>query len=722
MGRNCCICKRTAKFIQMSLTVDKTNEARKVLEQSFGYHAFRPLQEEVVSSILEGNDNLVIMPTGGGKSICFQIPALIFDGLSIVVSPLIALMKDQVQSLRMNGIPAGFLNSSLSSARQSEMKQAVLLGKIKLLYLAPERLMSDGFLRFVKGLKVSFIAIDEAHCVSQWGHDFREDYLKLGKLRELFPSIPIAAFTATADKVTQQDIIDQLHLRNCRSFVSSFDRPNLSLTVMPGQNRLQYILRFVREHKGQAGIVYCLSRKGTESMAHKLIERGYSAAYYHAGMESAERNRVQDDFIHGRTDIICATIAFGMGIDKSNIRWVIHYNLPKNIEGYYQEIGRAGRDGLPADTLLFYSWADVMKLRSFIEDSPIREIQEEKLNRMMQYAESKTCRRRTLLNYFNDPYTKACGNCDICKNPPQYIDGTVIAQKALSAILRLQERVAMGTLIDHLRGAEKGYLLKKGLHKIRTYGIGKEISSGDWQYYLMQLIHLGYLDIAYIQHKWLKVTQAGKELIRERKSIEMAEPPRDKPEFGRQQRVKKKTKKQLMYEELRARLHQLRNSVAIREEVAPHQVFSDATIEDMARNRPSTYTAFSEVEGMSDAKLERFGSQFRDLIFDFKVEHHDKGSTYIESYQLLKAGKSLQEIASERGLAFSSVAGHLVRLWKNGFPIDPLDHIPAEDVSRIRGALPKEPGDHVLGEVHDRLGGAVDYWKIRIVLDMEYSD
>ena len=696
-------------------------QPKEVLEKYFGYSAFRPLQQEIIGSILEKKDHLVIMPTGGGKSICFQIPALIFDGLTVVISPLIALMKDQVQALRANGLPAGFLNSSITSHEQKNVMHAVQQGRIKLLYLAPERLMNASFQEYLKNINISFFAIDEAHCISQWGHDFREDYIKLGQLKSLFPNIPIAAFTATADKVTQRDIINQLNLKDCNAYVASFDRPNLSLSVLPGQNRLQYILQFIKERPGQSGIIYCLSRRGTEDMADRLSSRGIDAAYYHAGMDTKDRNRVQDDFIHDKTKIICATIAFGMGIDKSNIRWIIHYNLPKNIEGYYQEIGRAGRDGLPSDTVLFYSYADVMKLKSFIEDSPIREIQEEKLKRIMRYAESQTCRRRTLLNYFNDPYTKSCGNCDICKNPPTFFDGTIIAQKALSAVIRLKERVAMGTLIDHLRGAKKAYLIKKKLDQVKTYGVGSDISYENWQYYLMQLIHLGYIDIAYDQYKWIKMTEAGSSLIKSRKSIQMALPPEMKERPAKFKRAKKKTKSERMYDELMVLLTQHRQKLAAQEGIPPHVIFSDATLHEMAKVRPTFQNEFAGITGMSARKMEQYGAEFQGVIHDFKVENKDKGSTYIETLNLLRSGKSLQSIAEERALSINSVINHLLRLWRNGHDVDPSKYIPAADFEQIKTAIPDEPDENVLREMYEKLEGYYSYWKIRLVLGMHHE-
>ncbi len=397
----------------------QTLTKEEVLKKHFGYHEFRPLQAEIIDTVLNGQDALVLMPTGGGKSICFQVPAIVMPGITVVISPLIALMKDQVQALRANGIEAAYINSSLTSREQNMLEQDCLNGKIKILYIAPERLFSNNYLNFVKRLNVNLFAIDEAHCVSFWGHDFRPEYTQLNILKEEFPAIPVIALTATADKVTRKDILKQLKIESAEIFISSFDRPNLSLTVLPGRKRIQVIKDFLSTKTGQPGIIYCLSRKSTEEVAEKLRQDGIKAKHYHAGMDNVYRSQTQDEFIKDDIQVICATIAFGMGIDKSNVRWIIHYNMPKNIESFYQEIGRAGRDGMPAETIMFYSFADFMMQQDMLKDitGERRELQEAKLERIKQYAEAEICRRRILLTYFNEPADKDCGNCDVCKNP-----------------------------------------------------------------------------------------------------------------------------------------------------------------------------------------------------------------------------------------------------------------------------------------------------------------
>ena len=453
--------------------------AQTALKKYFGYDTFRPMQAEIIQSVYDKKDALILMPTGGGKSICFQIPAITMEGMGVVVSPLISLMKDQVESLRANGIKAAFLNSSLGISEQRAVEDAIFNQQIDLIYVSPEKIVSPNFLSLLKRVEIALFAIDEAHCISAWGHDFRPEYTRLKFIKKQFPDTPVIALTATADKATRKDIARQLDLENPAIYVASFDRPNLSLAVRPGQKRFEQIIEFIKKRPNQPGIIYCLSRKSTENIARKLQGKGLKANFYHAGMPDFQRSEVQEDFINDAIDIVCATIAFGMGIDKSNVRWVIHYNLPKNIESFYQEIGRSGRDGTAASTLLFYSYADVMNLREILtnNDSTQRDLKLAKLERMQQYAESLSCRRKILLNYFSEPFNKNCGNCDICKNPPQYFDGTVIAQKALSAVFRLKEKVGSSMLIDVLRGSSRKDLLERGYQHIKTYAVGREVRS-----------------------------------------------------------------------------------------------------------------------------------------------------------------------------------------------------------------------------------------------------
>lgn len=594
--------------------------AQEALKKYFGYSSFRPMQAEIIEQVYAHKDALVLMPTGGGKSICYQIPAITMPGTALVVSPLISLMKDQVEALRGIGIPAAFLNSSLSDQEQRQVEDDFFNKKIKLLYVSPEKVVSQQFFPLLQKAQPSLFAIDEAHCISSWGHDFRPEYTQLKFIKKNFPTTPIIALTATADKLTRKDITQQLHLNEPEVFIASFDRPNLSLEVRPGQRRREQIIRFIQKRPNQAGIIYCLSRKSTEELADKLQAAGVDAAYYHAGMDAAERSLVQEAFINDNQLVVCATIAFGMGIDKSNVRWVIHYNLPKNIESYYQEIGRAGRDGAKADTLLFYSYNDVTILRDILtqNESSKADLKLAKLDRMQQYAEAVGCRRRILLSYFSEDIQEDCGNCDICKNPPKSIDGTVIAQKALSAIYRLRGTVGMSMLIDILRGSGKREIFERGYQNIKTYGAGRDIPFLEWQHYMLQLLNMGYIEIAHDQHGVLKLTTASNRVLFEQEKVPLVRfaTLKERRE-AEKERAKKATRPQRSRNELFEHLRQLRKQLAQQRGVPPYIIFNDATLEEMAAMKPVSDEEMINISGVGERKLHLYGSTFINAIEEY---------------------------------------------------------------------------------------------------------
>ena len=601
---------------------------QQALKTYFGYESFRPLQEEIISHLLQKKDALVLMPTGGGKSICYQVPAIVCEGTAVVVSPLISLMKDQVESLCNNGIAAAALNSNNDETENLRIRRACMEGRLKLLYISPEKLVAEANY-FLRDIHVSFFAIDEAHCISQWGHDFRPEYTQLGILRSLFPQTPVIALTATADKLTREDIVKQLHLREPRIFLSSFDRPNLSLTVKRGyqsKEKNKAILEFIARHRGESGIIYCMSRKNTENVAQMLQKNSIRTAIYHAGLETEKRNRAQDDFINDRVQVVCATVAFGMGIDKSNVRWVIHYNLPKSIESFYQEIGRAGRDGLPSDTLLFYSMADLIMLTKFATESGQSEINLEKLQRMQQYAEADICRRRILLNYFGEQRIHDCGNCDVCKNPPERFDGTIIVQKALSAIARTNQQVGTPMLVDILRGNLNAELKEKGYNQLKTYGAGRDIPARDWQDYLLQMLQMGYFEVANNENNHLKITPAGSDVLfgREKALLVVIHREEISANRGRKKRTTTPAMRELplgteseksadLFEALRA----LRKQLADEEVLPAYLILSDKVLHLLAVQRPVTLEAFGNVSGISEYKKKKYGKEFVKLIRDF---------------------------------------------------------------------------------------------------------
>lgn len=595
----------------------------RTLRKYFGFDSFRPLQKEVIEQLVEKKDALVIMPTGGGKSLCYQLTALLLPGTTIVISPLISLMKDQVEYLKNSGIEAEALNSSNTDEENTKIKMKCLAGKIKLLYISPEKLLSEADY-LLQDIDVSLFAIDEAHCISQWGHDFRPEYAQLGFLHQKFPKTPIVALTATADKITREDIIKQLKLENPKLFLTSFDRPNLHLEIRRGytqKEKNQAIFEFIKQRTNESGIIYCLSRNNTEKIAAFLTKQGILCKVYHAGLSNQAREEAQEDFINDRIQIICATIAFGMGIDKSNVRWVIHYNLPKSIENFYQEIGRAGRDGLPSDTLLFYSVSDVILLSQFANESKQREINLEKLNRMQQYAEAVNCRRRILLNYFGETTATDCGNCDICLNPPQKIDGTILVQKALSAIARTNQQIGITLLIEILRGLHNSRITQNNYHLLKTFGLGKNVSASNWQDYLLQMIHLGYLEIAYNEFNHLKITSLGRQVLFGKAKANLVAIESKKENKSSQKKTKKTTdfptiENEGLFEELK----KLRKKLAEEEGVPAYLIFSDRTLRILANTQPTTITAFGLIHGIGEYKQAKYGNTFIESIKSFSRE------------------------------------------------------------------------------------------------------
>lgn len=694
-----------------------TTNALNLLEKVFGYKSFRPQQEAIINAVLAKKDSVVLMPTGGGKSLCFQIPALLQEGITLVISPLISLMKDQVEALKANGVSAAYLNSTVDEEERIEIIKRCKSNEIKLLYLSPETLVTV-LHGFILDLDIAIVAIDEAHCVSMWGHDFRPEYTQLSTFRNSLPNATFIALTATADKLTRKDISNHLGLKSPEIFVSSFDRPNLSLTVrgnVPKKKKISEVLEFLSDRLDESGIIYCLSRKETESWSEILTENGIRAAHYHAGLPPDERAKVQEDFINDTIPIICATIAFGMGIDKSNVRWIIHNNLPKNVEGYYQEIGRAGRDGLASDTILYYNMRDVVLLSQFAQDSSQKEVLIEKLNRMKEYAQATTCRRKILLAYFSEQLPKNCNNCDVCKNPPASFNGKTIAQKALSAAARTKETLSTRIIIDLLRGAKTMEIFSRELNKVKTYGAGREYSLDQWNHYITQCINLGLFEVAYDENMHLKITDFGKDILYDKKDIFLTQPV-----VVETPKKEKKSSLSILSsdENLFNQLKLLRRKIAVEDNVPAYIVFSDATLLELSKEKPTTQNTLLAISGVGLKKAETYGDDFLAAIVEFKktAKPKKKVNTIDITATLLNQSLSVEQIAEERNLSVTTVYSHIATLLNNNKAMEYKAFISEDDLTKINKAFEEIQEENQLKPYFEYFNGEVEYHKIRIAL------
>ncbi len=716
------------------MTIEK---AREILKKSFGYDSFRMNQEAAIETVLRRKDCVVLMPTGGGKSLCYQIPAMMLEGVTVVISPLIALMKDQVDALRNNGIAAAFINSTQTEAEQNEVFRNVRSGKLKLLYVAPERLLQSGdqFLDFLRATNISLFAIDEAHCISSWGHDFRPEYLRLATLKREFPQIPLIALTATADRLVRKDIFERLNVPDAELFISSFNRPNIFYGVEPKRNSYSQLLDYLAKRRDESGIIYCLSRASVDALAADLRDEGYSALAYHAGLDKQTRDKHQESFLKDETKIIVATIAFGMGIDKSNVRFVVHMDLPKNVESYYQETGRAGRDGLASDALLFYSWADVLKLKKFAEVDGNAEqsaIMLKKLDQMSEFGDLRSCRRRYLLKYFSEELTENCGNCDNCTTTFEKFDGTIIAQKALSAVYRTGQRFGIAYLVDLLRGSES--IKIRDEHKnLKTYGVGADVPKDHWFDYFKDLIAQGFLVQKEGQFPTIGLTETSMDVLAGKMPVDLIKVK------IREEKRKKLAPASLHphIPELFDSLRQIRAAFARSENVPPYVVFSDATLVEMATYLPLTESEMRKISGVGDLKFDKYGADFINEVRNYCSRNNltsridlksprreqkrrtkrdaDGRDTYRISLDMYLSGRPIEDIATERSISVTTVENHLIRFIPSGQVS--LDRFVAADrVPAIRDAILKCSDTNALSPIKEILGDDYTYSEIRAVL------
>ena len=702
-----------------------------ILQHHFGYNSFRFNQQEIIQNILSKRDSVVLMPTGGGKSVCYQVPSLLLDGVTIVISPLIALMKDQVDALKQNNIAAAFLNSSLSGEEQQQVLRQLRNNQLKLLYLAPERLIGDGqFFQNLKQVKLSLFAVDEAHCISHWGHDFRPEYLVLGKIKEEFPETPVIALTATADKLTRQDIIDKLAFKEFTLFENSFNRPNIHYFIKPKKDYYDQLLNYIDEHKEDSGIIYCLSRSSTETLAAQLKADGFSAEAYHAGLDKNIREERQNQFLRDDIKIIVATIAFGMGINKSNVRFVMHVDLPKNIEGYYQETGRAGRDGLKSDAILFYSPGDVFKLKRFatIEGNAAQSsIMLKKLDEMAELCETKKCRRRYLLNYFGEEAPEYCNSCDTCLSDFKKTDISIEAQKILSGVGRLQERFGVNYVIDFLRGSGT---VRAEHQQLKTFGIGKGLAKDQLKKYIRELLQLKYLQQSEGEFPVLKLNDNSWKILRGEIKVEIAEAVHEKKNL-----ISRITEAPAVHAGLLQQLKQIRYDLASKANVPAYIIFSDSTLVELASYLPLSENEMAKISGFGDVKLAKYGKTFLPVIQSYCREHQLSSNIHAKtkrshkqkpprenpsesrriSLQLFREGKSIREIAKSRNLVDGTIEGHLASFIQTG-EIEIHELVPEPKLTKILQVVGEVGGNAAL-PIKEKLGDDYSFAEIRTVMN-----